>query len=346
MTNAPINTNQQYLFGRAYTLALGAPYQTAAIQYSNFSTPQINLTGAAGNPSGVIPSVKTPVQQSASPLKIRFDIDRNSVGSANKSKIELFNLSVQSRQNIKKGWLAQLQAGYKAPINPINQNNSSGFVGIIFQGNVMTSGLVSLRSASEIISTIECGDGEASIALSLFNNSYKTPVTLSQILTDMAVQMKLSGVNAGLSVGIPTVVYPNRTFHGTIAESLTTLLKGQNLEWKIQNGSLNIIPISGYNQEQAQIVSVNTGMIGVPSKNAGILQFSSLLNFKLSPGSAIQMVSENTALNGYYRIRRSHYEGDTHGEKWQVTCECVDLPGVATILPAVNGFNFNAAAVA
>jgi hypothetical protein len=97
------------------------------------------------------------------------------------------------------------------------------------------------------------------------------------------------------------------------------------LEWNVTNGLLNIYPIKQTNGVEAQLISLETGMIGVPSTNNDILQFTSLLNPKLLPGTPISLVSENKSLNGFYKIRKSHFEGDSHDQKWQVTCECIPI---------------------
>ena len=77
-------------------------------------------------------------------------------------------------------------------------------------------------------------------------------------------------------------------------------------------------------------------MIGVPSNNNDCTQFVSLLNPKLTPGSLVQLISENATLNGFYTLRRSHYEGDSHDSKWQVTCEGRPQGSIVQNLPAAK----------
>lgn len=305
------NPNAQYLFKRAYTLNMAPPGTTAALQY-----------GTEG--------------PSPAPLRVKFDIDKNMIGSSNKSKIEIYNLSTQSRMAIKKGYVLQLNAGY------------NGLIEQLFVGNVVTP--ISKRKDADIITEIECGDGESSITFARLDKSYGAGVKLSDILQDVARAMGSAttynplATNAGIAVGIPDLVF-NKGFvaSGACRDSLDKLLKPQGLEWSIQNGNLNIIPITAYNGASAIIVSSDTGMIGVPSQNDFFTQFESLLNPKLVPGQLIKMESENTALNGFYKIRRSHFEGDSHDTKWQVSCECIPQAGVVQSLRAANGFNYDTA---
>jgi hypothetical protein len=333
LSNFVYDPNAQYLFKRAYTVSLAPPGQAASLQY-----------GTAGlNPA---------------PLRVRFDIDKNMVGSSNKSKIELYNLSIQSRQSIKKGYMCQLQAGY------------SGLLETLFIGNVVIP--KSVRKDGDIITELECGDGESAIVFARLDKSYGAGTTLAQILTDVAQAMGTAtisnpvAINGGIAVGIPNVIY-NKGFvaHGSCAETLTKLLKPQGVEWNVQNGNLNIIPINGNSGNTAIVVSSGvepsvdafgnptsvfnpqaaTGLIGVPSQNDDFTQFTSLLNPKLVPGVLVKLISENTSLNGFYKIRRSHFEGDSHDNKWQVTCEAIPQTGVVQSLPTARGFNYTAAVV-
>ena len=305
--------SQQYLFGRAYAVSIGTPGQSSALQY-----------GTIGN--------------NPAPLRVRFDIDKNSIGASNKAKIELYNLAAQTRQAIKKGYVIQLQVGYNSLIDTV------------FIGNVINT--KSDRNGPDIITSLECGDGESAITYSVLDKSYPAGTTLVQILQDTAKAMSLGnptnpvGINSGIAVGIPNQVF-NKGFiaHGPCKDTLDKLLIPQGLEWSIQNGNLNIIPITNYNGQNAIVVSSSTGMIGVPSKNEFFLIFEHLINPKIVPGALIQMVSENAALNGFNKIKRSHFEGDSHDQKWQISCEATSMPNITQNLALAQGFNYSPAAV-
>lgn len=315
------NPQQQYLFRRAYSLAIGPPHQTGALQYANFP-----LVGVDNQ------------QQKSSPLKIKFDINKNSVGSSNKSKIEIYNLSQESRNKINVGWVVRLQAGY------------NGLIDTIFFGSVAPNGMKSERKEADIITTLECGDGESAIVMSRLDRAYPAGTTLAAILTDVAIAMNTvtaantQQVNFGIALGIPNIVMSRGfTATGACRDTLDKLLLPNGMRWSVQNGNLNIIPVNATNGQAAVLISSDTGMIGTPSKNQGYFEFTSLLNPKLVPGAVIQIQSENTSLNGFYKIVEAHYEGDSHDTKWQVVCKCINQPGVGIVLRAANGDNYSQA---
>ncbi len=306
----------QYLFKRSYAVNLGPPGQTTALQYGTLGS----------NPA---------------PIRVSFDIEKNMTGaSANHSKINLFNLSQQSRTSIKKGYLVQLYGGYNT------------LIGLLFTGNVFIAKSERQGSDGTIMTTLECLDGGSAITYAKLDKSYPAGVTIQQILSDVATAMSVAttanpvGISAGISLNIPSQVF-NKGFvaQGACKDTLDKLLKPQGLEWNIQNGNLNIIPIQNYDGTTAEVVSANTGLIGVPSQNEYFTQFTSLLNPRLVPGALVQLISENTALNGYYKVRKAKYEGDSHDQKWQVSCECTIMPNVVQTAKIGEGFDYNSAVV-
>jgi hypothetical protein len=304
--NFSYDPNAQYLFKRAYSLALGAPNGVG----TPTSTPINALQyGTIDNPN--------PFQA----LRIAFDIEKISAGSSSKAKIQIYNLSQQSRQNIKKGYIVQLIAGY----NSVYQ--------LLFLGSVTNP--TSARSGPEIITTLECGDAEAAIVFATLDKSYPSGTDLVSIINDVQRAM---GVGVGSQTGIPLDVTYNNGFavNGSCKSTLDKILPNQGLQWNVQNGLLNIYPIKSSSGIAAQVVSQATGMIGVPSNNNDFVQFTALLNPKLIPGTPIQLISENTSLNGFYNIRKSHFEGDSHDTKWQVTCECIPIPATVFIAGSVQ----------
>lgn len=299
--------NDNSLFGRCYSIAIGAPNQTSALLYG-FAPPKLN-----------------------SPIRIKFDIDKNSLGTSNKAKMEIYNLSIQSRQAFKKGYIVQLKVGYQ------------NIIDTIFTGNVLTNGIGSTRNGADIITTIECGDGESSIVMARLDQSYPAGVSVFQILKDCAAAMNLEdsfnpeGVGSGIIIGVTNSVY-NKGFNasGAVSDTLDKVLKPQGLEWSVQNGNLNIVPKTGHNGQTAIVISKKTGLIGVPSSNDQVTKFNSLINPRLIPGALVKLESDNTSLNGFYRVRRSHFEGDTWDNKWQVECECILMNNVVQNFTNLN----------
>jgi hypothetical protein len=316
ITNFVYNQGTKYLFQRSYAVSLAPPGSSAAIQF-----------GTIGN--------------SPAPLRVRFDIDKIGVGTKANAKIEIFNMAQQTRNNIKAGWGVLLQAGY------------SGLLGNIFTGDVVLQGTKVTRNGPDIISELHCGDGEAAIIMTTLDKTYPPGTPLYQVLQDIAMAMHVqsavspTGVNIGNVFGIPNTIFQRGlTLHGPCQDHLNKLLDPAGLKWTVDNGVLNIFPVGNSSNTTAIVVSVNTGMIGVPSKNTDFTSFTSLLNPQLVPGKLVQILSEDPSINNtFYTINRAHYQGDSHDNKWEVECECFEAENVAIPAAAAQGFNFQTAVV-
>lgn len=331
--------NEKYLFNRTYALAMGPPNQPNAFQYANFPT---LVNGQLLPPA---------------PLRITFDIDKNLIGTSSKSKIEIYNLSVESRNRISSGFILQLQAGYV------------GLMDTIFLGNVDYQGAKTQRKGPDIITGMECGDGESAIAMTTLNKSYPPGTQLYQVLQDLAGSMHLNsvtddgGIGTGIVLGIPALTYGRGlTVHGSCKDSLNTILIPLGLRWNVQNGNLNITPVRANNGTEAIVVASgsvtdpttgvtkfdpkkSTGLIGTPFKSSTYTEFTTLLNPKIVPGCVVQLICENNAINGFYKVMRAHYIGDSHESKWQISCQCTLITQtVQTLLPA-QGFDYGKAVV-
>jgi hypothetical protein len=290
-----MSTTAQFLFDRSWAVTVQVPGETAK-----------KYTG----------------------LKVVFDIEKVSIATSNKAKIEVYNFSSGSRVSFqKKGLVIRLEAGYK------------GTTETLYLGDVVR--VYTKRKGPDIITTFECGDAEKQLINAHFNQSYPAGTTYVSIIQDIA---KALSVNFGVCIGFPDLKYNSGvTFSGAIRHILTDLLRKQSLEWSIHNNYLQIIPIRAYNGDEAAVLSASTGLIGVPSQKESGIECISLLNPKLLPGSGVEVVSDT--INGFFKIRKAHFEGDSHGEKWQVTVEGV-LINKTQSFPQNAGDHFVASGIA
>ncbi len=244
-------------------------------------------------------------------LRTVFDIDKNSTGSSNKAKIEIYNLQAYSRQQFQKGYIIQLDAGYY------------GMTETLYLGDITRS--ESKRHGAEIVTSFECGDAERQLVYAHFDKSYPAGTKFVQVIQDAANTLNLNGVSTGTVIGIQNQIFGNGfSFSGTVKSLLNKLLPKQGLEWSIQNGYLQIIPVTAHNGDTAILISNETGLVGVPSQGVGFVQFQCLLNPKILPGCPVAVKSET--VNGVFKVRRAHIIGDSHSSnKWTIDCEAVRI---------------------
>jgi hypothetical protein len=348
------------LFNRAWALTIGVPFASggngaaagASIGLSSGSSVSLQGNSYANSPSATIPysqslnsqqSVLTATGKPPTGLRVEFDIDKGSISSPNKATIKVYNFSSLSRLNYQAGYQVQLQAGYFGLMSTI-------YIGDIPSGPKAVS---SERRGAEIITTMECATAEKQLIYGFFDQSYPSGTPVSKIISDIANQF---GLAIGSVTGLQNKVFNNGyTCSGTLKKNMDILLGDQDLEWAIHDNFLTIMPIVTANTSQAvflssgavnniplfvspiteQFSNVNTGLIGVPSQSNGITTFKSLIIPGLVPGGLVKLLTEQ--ISGYFKIRRAHYEGDTHGNKWQVTCDCIETSVVELPQQNVNG---------
>lgn len=293
------------LYHKAYQLQVGTPRIPAMASYGN-------------------------VGQS-SPLRIAFDVEKGMTSSPNKGTIKIFNLSAKNRAQFVSGMLANLAVGYGDQMQTL-------FLGVVAR-------VVSAREGPDIGTILECDDGGPVISQTHLHRSYGPGTLLSTILKDVATTMALvtatnpAGMDAGIALGIPKVSYAKGiAVSGPCSRILDRLCKPAGLEWSIQNNALQILPKKSHTGESAELLSKQTGLLGVPSTEKDKVVFSSLLNPRLTPGR--QVLLKSLTVNGLYKIRGGKWMGDTHGPQWQCDIEAVGLHDSTQSLPSSSGFDF------
>lgn len=250
-------------------------------------------------------------------LRTVFEIEKNSTFNSNKAKVHIYNLNDASRKRYVKGMVLSLDAGYSQPVN-------------IFTGNI--SGLVNHeRKGPDIISTFECGDGEKNLITATINKNWPVGYEVSLIVQDLIA-----------AAGFPTryispliATFKTKgafTATSTVQKALGDLLTGlvgpsspKGFVFQIEGGAIQILPAGGsiLTTANAIEVSAKTGLIGVPGVASGgdnVLKFTTLLNPKLFPGTLIHLTSK--IITGFFVVRKVAIEGDSHGPKWQMSCDC------------------------
>lgn len=293
-------SSAQYLFNRQWSVTLGIGGSVVDVQAngSAANTQQIGGQSIGFEYTG---------------LRTVFDITKTSTANSQKAKIELYNLSTQSRQQFQKGTQVWLQAGYQ------------GLMKTLYVGDALPNGIRAKRDGPDIVSSFECGAFEKNMVFAHFDRSYPAGTKRTQIIADLVRAM---GATVGTVINLPEMVYQNgHVCSGSVQHNLNDILRGMNMSWYIDNNSLNIYPKGQHLGEEAVVVSNDpknpTGLIGVPSQGDDYVEFTSLLNPEIGPGRLIQLVSPT--ISGFYNVRQAHYEGDSHGDKWQVTVQGVKV---------------------
>ena len=240
-------------------------------------------------------------------LRVTFEISKTGVGYSNKASISLTNLNQKSRIKFVKGFTIKLEAGYE------NLNE------LLYFGDIIK--VTTERKGTDTTTKFEVGDAERQLTSAIFDNSYPSGTQLVTIIQDL---IKAMGVQQSTVIGIPDFTFGKGiAINGSVKRSLDKLLNARKLEWSIQNGSIQIMPISKHSGENAVVLSKDSGLIGVHSITKTGYEFDSLLNPKLMPGRAVKLIS--STYSGFFKLNKVTFSGDTHGHNWHAKCEAVKV---------------------
>lgn len=273
-------------------------------------------------------------------FRISFKVKKTSDEKPNTAEVKVTGLSADSRGRAykMKGQRLTLVAGYGED------------AAVIFVGDIRF--IESKRENADWVTKFEAGDGERNVQHARASQSFKGGTKATDIAKSLIGKMKL---NPGTAMdvlkgkaGADKLFTGGFTAHGSAAKNLSKVLKPLGLEWSIQDGKLQLLPIRGVTAETAVLLSPDTGLVGSPeqstpeksSKNQAAeiddeladefesgaaeskpayLKIRSLLQPSIRPGRQILLQSE--ARNGYFRCVNVDHSGDTDGQDWYSDAE-------------------------
>jgi hypothetical protein len=284
-----------------------------------------------------------------SQLRLRFIVTRGSIRTPHNASIRVNNLSTQTAQRIRDEFTrVQLQAGYP------------GTMSTIFQGDIIQKRL-GRENALDTYLDVAAVDGDKAYNFGVINTTLASGWTFQDMYEAILKALKPFGIVPGYAPPFPGTRNPRgKPMFGMVRDQLQLLAQAMNASWYVQDGKLNIVPLYGYIDGDAIVLTSKTGMIGMPQKNLnGGITVRCLLNPEIMPGRLIQLDNASiqdavisvdyTAVNtvpqtdadGFYRVLAVNHIGDTRGQEWysEIVCLARDDGGPpnASLLGFVNG---------
>ena len=295
------------LFDRKYALLIGPKY-----------------SGRENDPNGI----------KIEGLRVTFKCEKNLEKNPNAITLEVYNLSKDSRSLLEENSTRDLATGevtkWDPKTHPPTIIFNAGYaqnIKNLFVGN--TARVVTKRVGTDIITTIEAGDGEEAFAKARLDKSFAPGTKVNDVLTNIKAAL---GLDKGQEKGIDLKdqFLNGMTLSGPARNHLDMITERQGLEWSIQNNQLQIIPRGVYTDEEVILLNSETGLIGTPTKTKIInkslvkgadgkevesgVTCTALLNAEIKPGRRIKIESE--FINGVFRVQKVTHSGDTHSNNW------------------------------
>ncbi len=262
-------------------------------------------------------------------LKIVFSIEKDLTNKSNKTKLEIYNLSDETRAKLEKADTeVEIYAGYK----------DNGGALKIFSGNVTQC--YSHDEGANVKTEMRLKDGQVALRDSVVTLSYPPGTSAGSIISHIASSMGLPLV---YGKGVTPTAYPDGySFVGNAPDALNEICDGQGFTWSVQNGILQVILAGSVLANHGIVFSPSSGLIGSPSrivdanpnedeeteerkqrrknkkegtdKSAG-WEIDTLLFPTVNPGDAVKL--ESRVVKGWFRVESVRHEGSSYGGDWK-----------------------------
>lgn len=250
-------------------------------------------------------------------LDFEFRVDRSLKPEANTADFSIYNLSPENRkylQSQKGGVIVEFRAGYES---------DKAQLPLIFLGQLRE--VTTVRDEADWTTQISSGDGD---------KERKHPVAFSLgpgASFDAAVKKSLEAMGArasNITKSVATGHFGDASKQlvegfvsfGSGGPELDRLLDSGGLEGSFQNGEMQILPKGAALNKSAVTLQESTGLVGSPELgDQNSLKARSLLNAEISPGRLVHVIATN--VDGFFRVERAVYSGQTAGGDWYVDLE-------------------------
>jgi hypothetical protein len=249
-------------------------------------------------------------------LRFSFKVERTLRPRPGKAEVRVWNLTSSHRDQLDSldGVPVVLDAGYAA----------TG-TATLFSGTLRRVSHERV-DGNTWITKVEGEDGGRQRRIARTARSFRPGTPLRTIFAALATDFGVgqgntsqATANAALEVlGSSTV--RGVPIAGRVEAELDRICAAAGLEWSIQNGALQILPVGASLSGQAVILSPSSGLVGSPTKEQrGRVKFRSLINPAIVPGKQVQIQSR--VVTGAFRVDRCTWSGDTEGQDWYVDGE-------------------------
>ena len=252
-------------------------------------------------------------------LKVTFGVTSTVKKDPNSAELQIYNLNETTRAALqKKGQQTTIESGYTS-------NRSVIFGGILEYST-------SVYNGTDWITTLQTSDGTDKIKSKRINKSLKGPAKIGDVLRVAADAMGLKPGNLKRAIKRGSVRGNLSEFTNGIVLSgkadrvLDSVVKSMGYFYSIQNGQLMLLAPGDFNGSKAVVISAQTGMVGSPEPgDDGFVNVRTLIQPNLLPAYRVEIRSRNA--NGFFRIERVDFSGDTWGDSWYADLECSPLGG-------------------
>ena len=286
-----------------------------------------------------------------SSLRFHFVIQRGDLQTPNTAQIRVYNVAAQTTnqlQSPKEFGRVVIQAGY------------DGNYGIIFEGTVkqVRNGR---ENTTDTYVDISAADGDSAYNFATVSLTLAAGSTTADHANAAINQAAPFGVSPGyLNIPKSNPLPRGKVIYGDFKTAMRGIAANAQTTWSIQDGKVNMIPITAYMPGDIPVINSKSGMIGLPEQTQNGVRVRLLLNPSIKIGTPIQinetsiqkfqfgLGTKQTATNGliqvqnhldrdgFYKVLVAEHTGDTRGNDWYTDIIAIALDAANISLISKN----------
>ena len=264
-------------------------------------------------------------------LRVVFSTKKGDTQTPNSAEIRVYNLSGVTISRMKREFTrVVLQAGY--------QSNS----GIIFDGNIR-SAHTGRENGTDTWLDIVAADGDRAYNFATVNTTLAAGSTPADRVNVCQQSFAGKGVGAGHVPELGGGGLPRgKVMYGMARKFMRDEAQTTECSWSFQDGKMQMVKNVGYLPGEAVVLTHETGLVGTPEQTNEGIKVRCLLNPKLRVGGRIKLDNKSiqqakTDLkagaqrppkmdsDGFYRILKVEFSGNTRGNDWYADMICIGL---------------------
>jgi hypothetical protein len=326
---------------------------TGGKQYLRRCSLILTAPAAGNNPNEFVAGEDKAIDLSQ--FQLKFQTAQQDEESPNNCTIRVYNLSDRTVKKVRDEYShVVLQAGYEG-----------GAFGVIFQGTIKQFRVGRLDNKTTYLDIL-AADGDMAYNFAIVKKTLAAGSRWQDRVNAAAKAMEPMGVTLG------QVEYPDaggilprgKVLFGYAKAALRSNVQTMGATWSIQNGKINIIPLTGYLPGESVILTSGTGLIGRPEQTIDGIKARCLLNPKIVVGGSVKIDNESInqtvqqkdhvipgaqlpfnqwagiqqfatiATDGLYRVYVAEHKGDTRGQEWYTDIVCLTIDPVTNTCKA------------
>lgn len=267
-----------------------------------------------------------------SALRITFQTKKGDAETPNSAEINVYNVSDETASKIRREFTQVfLAAGYQ------------GNCGLIFQGNIRQVRLWRENGVDTVLSIL-AADGDRAYNFATVNTTLAAGSRPADRVRACQSSFAEKGTKPGYTPDLGGEALPRgKVMYGMSRQYMRDEARDTGTDWSIQDGAVQMVPKKGYLPGEAVLLTSETGLIGAPEQTQDGITVRALLNPRLKIGGRIKL--DNASIkraetplkaaagqgvaridaDGFYRILKVEFSGDTRGNDWYADMTCIGI---------------------